>query len=100
MKIVGIYFYKKYHKTYPICYEKIIIDGNDIMLTTCDDDNLTIKNFDPDLAYFGYTIKDNNIVPVAPMKFSEFNTLLGIGGILFGAILLFSLINIFINFKK
>jgi hypothetical protein len=100
MKLVGIYYYKYYNKTYPICYKKIIINGKNIMLTTCDDKNLSIKNFDPDFAYFGYTIKNNKIISVAPMKFSEFNTLLGVGGILFGAILLFSLINIFINFKK
>jgi hypothetical protein len=100
MKLVGIYFYNEFGRTYPICYQKIAINDNKIVLITCDDQNFSIKNFDPDFAYFGYTIKDDNVVPVAPMKFSEFNTLLGVGGILFGAILLFSLINIFINFKK
>jgi len=102
MDLVGVYYYKYYGSTYNICYKAIInkdIKKTEIIL--CNDNNTSfeISDFNPNNAFWGYLKKDNDLIPVVPMKYYDFQFLMGISGVIFGALLFYAFVNIFTRIK-
>jgi len=100
MKLVGLYYYNYFGSTYSICYTNIYNKVySNVVLTTCSDKNITVSNFNPSNAYWGYIQNANNLVPVVPVKYSDFHLLMGFSGLLFGAFIFFFLAKLLTDLK-